>query len=70
MLPYLHSALDRLLLANVIGLRMVLSGPVSLGHVTPSRLLQGGTKSNPRCISFLAQGFVFFIEFHARIIFY
>ena len=36
MLLYLHSALVRLLLANVIGLRMVLSGAVSFGHVVSS----------------------------------
>ena len=32
---YLHSALVRLLLANAISIRMVLSGAVSLGHVIP-----------------------------------
>ena len=36
MLLYLHSALDRLLLANEIGLRMVLCGAASYGHVLPS----------------------------------
>ena len=36
MLLYLYSALVRLLLANVIGLRMVLSGAISCGHVVPS----------------------------------
>ena len=36
MILYLHSALVRLLLASVIGLRMVLSGAVSFGNVIPS----------------------------------
>ena len=35
-LLYLCFALVRHLLANVIGLRMVLSGAVSFGHVVPS----------------------------------
>ena len=36
MLLNLSYALVRLLLANAIGLRMVLSGAVSIGHVVPS----------------------------------
>ena len=36
MLLYLCSALVRLLLANAIGLRMVLSGAISFEHVVPS----------------------------------
>ena len=36
MLLYLHSALVRLLLANAMGLNMVLSGEISFGNVVPS----------------------------------
>ena len=36
MLLYLHSALVRLLLVNVIGLSLVLSGVISLWHVAQS----------------------------------
>ena len=36
MLLYLHSTLVRLLHANVVGLRIVLTGAISFGHVVPS----------------------------------
>ena len=36
MLLYLYSVLLRLLFANAVGLRMVLSGAISFGHVVPS----------------------------------
>ena len=67
MLLYLYSALVRLLLANVMGLRMVLSGAISLGMIYH---LQVVTCWHQVLFCFEIEGFGFIVEFHAYISLY
>ena len=62
MLLYLHSALARLLLANAVGLRMVLSGAVSLGQVIQSLVCNTAVTSLIPDASVPGAGVCFVIE--------